>query len=263
VDIEGDLEAIAAKERQREAGGDNKSLKKKVKSKDRSGPRGPKRSGKSSDKLATKGNVRTTTITKTKAVSSKGRLRSGLRQRCSDGPVGRYRVDRFQDQPHDLQQLAPVLHRADFTGLVSKPAAIAVPRQCNKQFPRHLAIKEAGIELRGLAYQRIPLVDQQLDRWRPAMTATVDRSGVCQLDGAKWSHARRHLDEDAATMSLPIMLVVTKPPADNSASAPSRADRRMPVAETRSSTVIAAIKPCSASSMSISSRSALAAVVSV
>jgi protein gp37 len=82
VDIEGDLEAIAAKERQQEAGKHGKEGgrgKKKP-----SAPRGAKGKGSrgASGKLAAKGNVGTTTITKTKAVKAHSpaldeRVRSG------------------------------------------------------------------------------------------------------------------------------------------------------------------------------------------
>ena len=67
LDCAADLEA-AAKERQRAAGGDTKSLKARAKSKDRSGPRGRKRSGQVRDQLAASAKVGKTTITKAKSV---------------------------------------------------------------------------------------------------------------------------------------------------------------------------------------------------
>jgi hypothetical protein len=112
VDIEGDLEAAAAKERQREAGGDKKSLKRKDKSKDRSAPRGAKRSRGASKRLAAKGNVGTTTITKTKAVKG--------HSPCSN----RARAD---PRIHCQQPASPCLRSSSWRRHMAEPAITPAP----------------------------------------------------------------------------------------------------------------------------------------
>src|SRR5438105_886312 len=50
-------------------------------------------------------------------------------------------------------------------------------------------ITAAGKELRRFAQIPVALVNQQLDGWRPAMTATIDGRCMRQLDGANRLHA--------------------------------------------------------------------------
>src|SRR4029077_12693181 len=101
-------------------------------------------------------------------------------------------------------------------------------RQSRVQSPRDLAITAAGKELRCLANERIPFIDQQLDRWGPAMTVTIDRHRPRQLDGGNRPHASGHPDDNATTRDFRLMATMTKPARAIWSSAATNSRRVMP-----------------------------------
>jgi protein gp37 len=138
VDIEGDLEAIAAKERQQQAGKHGKEGgrgKKKP-----SGPRGPKGSGKASDKLAAKGNVGTTTITKTKAVKAH----------------------------------SPALDAKVRSGEITINEAYKQVQKTKRNEPRETALSKTHVTLHTHLGEEVPY---QLPKGKPHFTATNDQVG--------------------------------------------------------------------------------------
>ncbi len=72
--------------------------------------------------------------------------------------------------------------------LLAPPAAVLEAKQLDAELPRDLAIRNTGEEPRRFDQQLVPLVKQQPNRRRPAMTTTIDRHSISERGVTQWFH---------------------------------------------------------------------------